>query len=145
MAVDHDHYGDDYLRDILSATRTIAMVGASANASRPSYGVLGYLTRTGYETYPVHPGLAGQSLFGRTVYARLADVPVPIDMVDVFRNADAIPALAEEILALAALPKVVWLQLGIRNDAAAALLEAAGIKVVMDRCPAIEHPRLFGH
>lgn len=144
MSVDHDHYEDAYLHDILQTTRTIAMVGASANASRPSHGVLGYLTRLGYETYPVHPGLAGQQLFGRTVYARLADVPVPIDMVDVFRNSDAIPALADEVLRLDPLPKVVWLQLGIRNDAAAAKLEAAGIRVVMNRCPAIEHPRLFG-
>jgi len=142
--MNHDHYDDDYLRDILATTRTIAVVGASANASRPSHGVLGYLTRSGYETYPIHPGLAGQSLHGRLVHARLADVPVPIDMVDVFRNSDAIPALADEVLALSPLPKVVWLQLAIRNDAAAAKLEAAGIRVVMDRCPAIERPRLFG-
>ncbi|MCX5514628.1 CoA-binding protein [Kaistia algarum] len=142
--MDHDHYDDAYLREILAGTRTIAMVGASANASRPSHGVLGYLIRAGYETYPVHPGLAGQSLLGRLVYARLADVPVPIDMVDVFRNSDAIAALADEVLALPTLPKVVWLQLGIRNDEAAAKLEAAGIQVVMNRCPAIERPRLLG-
>ena len=144
MGVDHDHYEDAYIRDILTGVRTIAVVGASANASRPSHGVLGYLTRVGYQTYPIHPGLAGQSLFGRLVYARLAGVPVAIDMVDVFRNSDAIPALADEVLAMATLPKVVWLQLGIRNDAAAARLEAAGIQVVMDRCPAIERPRLLG-
>jgi len=142
--MNHDHYDDAYLSGILKSVRTIAVVGASANASRPSHGVLGYLTRCGYETYPIHPGLAGQALFGRQVYARLADVPVPIDMVDVFRNSDAIPALAEEVQQLAPLPKVVWLQLGIRNDAAAASLEAAGIDVVMNRCPAIERPRLLG-
>lgn len=142
--MDHDHYDDAYLRDILTSTRTIAIVGASPKASRPSHGVLGYLTASGYETYPIHPGIAGSVLFGRTVYARLADVPVPIDMVDVFRNSDAISALADEILELSVLPKIVWLQLGIRNDEAAARLEARGIKVVMNRCPAIERPRLLG-
>lgn len=142
--MNHDQYDDAYLRDILASTRTIAVVGASANVSRPSHGVLGYLTRCGYETYPIHPGLAGQELFGRAVHARLADVPVPIDMVDVFRNSDAIDALADEVLALPLLPKVVWLQLGIRNDDAAARLEAAGIRVVMNRCPAIDRPRLLG-
>nr|WP_286198555.1 CoA-binding protein [Mesorhizobium sp. BR1-1-16] len=144
MPIDHDRYDDAYLRDILATTRTIAMVGASPKPDRPSNGVLAYLNRAGYETYPVHPGLAGGSIHGRKVEARLADVPVPIDMVDVFRNSDAIPALVDEVLALDPLPKVVWLQLAIRNDAAAARLEAAGIKVVMDRCPAIERPRLIG-
>jgi len=144
MPIDHDHYDDAYLRDILATSRTIAMIGASPKADRPSHGVLGYLTRVGYETYPVHPGIAGTELFGRKVFARLADVPVAIDIVDVFRNSDAIPALVDEVLALEVLPKVVWLQLGIRNDAAAARLEAAGIKVVMNRCPAIERPRLLG-
>ncbi len=145
MTIDHDSYADSTLRDILETTRTIAMIGASPKADRPSNGVLAYLNRVGYETYPVHPGLAGSAIHGRMAYGRLADVPVPIDMVDVFRNADAIPALVDEILALETLPKVVWLQLGIRNDDAAARLEAAGIKVVMDRCPAIERPRLLGH
>lgn len=144
MPIDHDDYDDAYIRDILADTRTIAMIGASPKADRPSHGVLGYLTRAGYETYPVHPGIAGSELFGRKVHARLADVPIPIDMVDVFRNSAAILPLVDEILALSPLPKVVWLQLGIRNDEAAARLEAAGIKVVMDRCPAIERPRLLG-
>jgi len=142
--MNHDHYDDAYLRDILADTRTIAMIGASPKADRPSNGVLAFLNRAGYETYPVHPGIAGGTIHGRTVHGRLADVPVPIDMVDVFRNSDAIPALVDEVLALEPLPKVVWLQLGIRNDDAAARLEAAGIKVVMDRCPAIERPRLLG-
>lgn len=142
--MNHDHYEDACLRDILATTRTIAVIGASPNASRPSHGVLGYLTRVGYETYPIHPGIAGRELFGRVVLARLADVPVPIDMVDAFRNSDAIAALADEILALPVRPKVVWTQLGVRDDAAAAKLEAAGIRVVMDRCPAIERPRLLG-
>ncbi|WP_073055531.1 CoA-binding protein [Kaistia soli] len=141
--MDHDRYDDDYLRDILATTQTIAMVGASPKPDRPSNGVLAYLNRAGYATYPVHPGLAGGTIHGRTVVARLADVPVPIDMVDVFRNSDAIPALVDEVLALDPLPKVVWLQLAIRNDSAAARLEAAGVRVVMDRCPAIERPRLL--
>ncbi len=144
MTIDHDRYDDSYLRDILEGTRTIAVIGASPKVDRPSNGVLSYLNRAGYETYPVHPGLAGGAIQGRTVYSRLTDVPVAIDMVDVFRNADAIPALVDEVLALNPLPKVVWLQLAIRNDDAAARLEEAGIKVVMDRCPAIERPRLLG-
>lgn len=142
--MNHDHYDDAYIRDILTKTRAIALIGASPNAARPSHGVLGYLTRVGYETYPINPGIAGRELFGRMVYPRLADVPVPIDMVDVFRNSDAISGVVDEILALPIQPKVMWLQLGVRNDAEAARLEARGIKVVMDRCPAIERPRLIG-
>lgn len=142
--MNHDHYDNAYIRDILTMTRTIALIGASPNAARPSNGVLGYLTRVGYETYPINPGIAGRELFGRMVYPRLADVPVPIDMVDVFRNSDAISGVVDEILALPILPKVMWLQLGVRNDAEAARLEARGVKVVMDRCPAIERPRLIG-
>lgn len=141
--MDHDHYSDEYLRDILTETRTIALIGASPNPARPSHGVLGYLTRSGYETYPINPGIAGQQLFGRTIYATLADVPVAIDMVDVFRNSAAIPGVVDEILSLQVLPKVMWLQLDIRNDAEAARLEARGVKVVMNRCPAIERPRLL--
>jgi len=142
--MNHDHYDDDYLRGILTATRTIALIGASPNPARASHGVLGYLTRAGYETYPINPGIAGRELFGRMVYPRLADVPVAIDMVDVFRNSDAIAGVVDEILALPVLPRVMWLQLGIRNDAEAARLEARGVQVVMDRCPAIERPRLIG-
>ena len=142
--MNHDHYDDDYIRGILTATRTIALIGASPNPARASNGVLGYLTRSGYETYPINPGIAGRELFGRMVYPRLADVPVAIDMVDVFRNSDAIAGVVDEILALPELPKVMWLQLGVRNDAEAARLEARGVQVVMDRCPAIERPRLIG-
>lgn len=140
--MNHDRYDDAYLRDILTGTRTIAVVGASANAGRPVYGVMAYLIRSGYEVIPVNPGLEGKEIQGRRVVARLADIDAPVDMVDVFRNSDAIPALADEILALELRPRVVWTQVGIRNDEAAARLEAAGIKVVMDRCPAIERPRL---
>lgn len=142
--MDPGDYDDSWLGDILRSTKTIAVVGASPNPARPSHGVLGYLTRVGYETYPIHPGIAGGELFGRQVYARLADVPVPIDMVDVFRNSDAMPALADEILKLPILPKFVWMQIGVIHAAAAAKLEEQGIGVVMNRCPAIERPRILG-
>ncbi|MBB5751151.1 CoA-binding protein [Prosthecomicrobium pneumaticum] len=142
--MDHDHYDAAYLRAILTETRSIAVIGASANPSRPVHGVMAYLIRSGYAVTPINPGLAGQAIHGRTVVGRLADLAEPVDMIDVFRNSDAIAALADEILALPWRPKTVWLQLGIRNDAAAERLEAAGIQVVMDRCPAIERPRLVG-
>lgn len=140
--MNHDQYPDIYLKDILRSTRTIALVGASANPERPSYRVMGFLLRKGYIVHPVNPGLAGRQLQGRTVYGRLADIPEPIDMIDVFRAADALPALVDEILALDPLPKAIWGQLSVREDGAAAKAEARGIKVVMDRCPAIEYPRL---
>jgi uncharacterized protein len=140
--MNHDSYADDYLTDILTSTRTIAMLGASANESRPSYGVLAFLKAHGYRMLPINPGLAGKNLLGLKVYGTLADVPEAIDMVDVFRNSDAIDGVVDEVLALPNLPKVIWMQLGVRNDAAAARAEAAGIKVVMDRCPKIEIFRL---
>jgi predicted CoA-binding protein len=140
----NDHYSDVQLRDILTTTRTIALVGASANPERPSYRVMGFLLRKGFTVHPVNPGLAGKTIQGRTVFARLADIDEPIDMVDVFRAADALPALVDEILLLDPLPKVIWGQLSVRDDAAAAKAEAKGITVVMDRCPAIEYPRLIG-
>ena len=118
--------------------KTIAVVGASPNEARPSYGVMQFLIRKGYAITPVNPGQAGGEILGQTVIAALAELNKPVDMIDVFRASDAIPAIAEEILALSWKPKVVWLQLGIRNVAAAAKLEAAGITVIMNRCPAIE-------
>ncbi|WP_199175502.1 O-acetylhomoserine aminocarboxypropyltransferase [Telmatospirillum siberiense] len=135
-------YSDAKLRRILSSVRTIAMVGASANWNRPSYFVMKYLQSKGYRVIPVNPGLAGQQLQGETVYARLADIPDPVDMVDVFRAADAVPGIVEEAIAIKA--RVVWMQLGVRHDAAAANAEAAGLEVVMDRCPKIEFGRLGG-
>ncbi len=140
----HDTYPDCYITDILSSTKTIALVGASPNTERPSYRVMAFLLRKGYTVYPVNPGQAGKQILGQTVYATLADLPVPVDMIDVFRAADALPALIEEILKLKSLPKAIWGQLTVRDDAAAARAEAQGIKVVMDRCPAIEYPRLIG-
>jgi O-acetylhomoserine (thiol)-lyase len=135
-------YADAKLRRILSSVRTIAMVGASTNWNRPSYFVMKYLQGKGYRVIPVNPGAAGQDLQGERVYASLRDIPEPIDMVDIFRPSDAVPPIVEEAIAIGA--KVVWMQLGIRNDAAAARAEAAGIEVIMDRCPKIEFGRLGG-
>ncbi|EJN06498.1 CoA-binding protein [Phyllobacterium sp. YR531] len=142
--MDHDHYPDEYIRDILSSVKTIAMVGASANEVRPSFFVMKYLLAKGYHVIPVNPGQAGKDILGQLTYARLADIPGTIDMVDVFRASDAVPAIVDEVLALSTLPKVIWTQLTVRNDAAAAKAEAAGIQVVMNRCPKIEYARLCG-
>jgi predicted CoA-binding protein len=140
--MDHDSYPDAYIRGILNTVKTVAMVGVSANESRPSYFAFKYLLERGYRMIPVNPGLAGKTLLGQTVYARLADIPEPVDMVDIFRAAKFAPAIVEEALALQPRPRVVWMQLGIRNDAAAKLAEQAGLKVVMNRCPKIEYGRL---
>jgi uncharacterized protein len=142
--MNHDHYSDDYISGVLDACGTIAMVGASPNEARPSFGVMRFLLGRGYEVFPVNPGQAGKEILGRKVWASLADLPEPADMIDIFRASEAIAALTDEILALPWRPKAVWMQLAIRSDAAAARLEAAGVKVVMNRCPAIEIPRLRG-
>lgn len=142
--MNHDAYDDAYISGILHETRTIAVVGASANDVRPSFFVTKYLIDKGYTVYPINPGQAGKEILGRPVFARLADVPEPIDMVDVFRASDAAPGVVDEALALDPLPKVIWLQLGVRNDEAAAKAEAAGVKVVMNRCPKIEYGRMSG-
>ena len=138
--MDHESYPDDYLRDILEGVRTIAVVGASPRRERPSHGVMAYLQRRGYRAIPVNPNAAGGTINGERCYASLADVPEPIDMVDVFRRPEAAGEVADNAIAIGA--RVVWMQLGVRNDAGAARAEAAGLKVVMDRCPAIEIPRL---
>jgi len=142
--VNHDRYEDDYILDILRSVKTIALTGASPNPARPSNGVMGYLLSRGYDVIPVNPGQAGKQIHGQTVYARLYDIPVPVDMVDVFRASEYLAGVVEDALAMSPPPKVIWAQLGVRDDAAAARAEAAGIKVVMDRCPAIEYPRLVG-
>jgi uncharacterized protein len=139
-ALDHESYSDDYLRDILTSVRTIAVVGASPRRERPSHGVMAYLQRRGYRTIPVNPFAVGGRINGETVYASLAEVPEPVDMVDVFRRPSAAGAVVDAAIAVSA--KIVWMQLGVRDDAAAARAEAAGLKVVMNRCPAIEIPRL---
>ena len=135
-------YTDDFLRQILRSVRTIAVVGASSNWNRPSYFVTKYLQEKGYRVIPVNPGLAGQQLLGETVYADLASIPEPVDMVDIFRNSAAAGPIADQAIAIGA--KVVWMQLSVRNDEAAARAQAAGLKVVMDRCPKIEFGRLGG-
>ena len=136
----HDHYADADIAAILSDVRTIAMVGASANTSRPSYFVLKYLVAKGYRVIPVNP--AYQEVLGEKCYATLDDVPEKIDMVDCFRKADEILPLAEAAIRLGA--KCLWMQLGVVNPAAAALASGVDIDVVMDRCVKIEHGRLFG-
>jgi len=140
--MNHDNYSDGYIRSVLRDVKTIAMVGASANTVRPSYFVLKYLRERDYDVIPVNPGQAGKPILGTTFVATLADIKQPIDMVDVFRASDQVMAVVDEVLQLKPLPKYLWMQLGIRNDEAAAGLEAVGIKVVMNRCPKIEYGRL---
>jgi uncharacterized protein len=140
--MDHDSYPDSYIRGILNSVKSIAMVGASERENRPSYFAFKYLLERGYTMIPVNPGQAGETILGRRVYARLADVPEPIDMIDIFRNSRYAPAIVAEALALRPRPQVIWMQLGVRNDEAAALAEANGLKVVMNRCPKIEYGRL---
>ena len=138
----HDRYTDLYLRQILRDTKTIAMVGASANWNRPSYFAMKYLLDRGYKVIPVNPAAAGQEILGQKVYASLDALPQKADMVDIFRNSEAAGPIADEAIKHGA--KVVWMQLGVRNDAAAKRAEDAGLKVVMNRCPKIEHSRLSG-
>ncbi len=140
--MDHDSYPDAYIRGILNAVKSIAMVGISPKQSRPSYFAFKYLLERGYNMIPVNPGQAGKEILGRKVYARLTDIPEPVDMVDVFRASQFALPVVEEALQLHPRPQVIWMQLGVRNDEAAAKAEAAGIKVVMNRCPKIEYGRL---
>jgi len=142
--MNHDAYDNTYISGILNSVKTIAIVGASANDVRPSFFVAKYLVDKGYAVFPVNPGQAGKEIAGRLTYAKLADIPESIDMVDIFRGSDAVPGVADEVLKLSPLPRVVWMQLTVRHDEAAARLEAAGIKVVMNRCPKIEYGRLSG-
>jgi predicted CoA-binding protein len=140
--MNHDSYSDDYIRGILNTAKTIAMVGASERENRPSYFAFKYLLERGYRMIPVNPGHAGETMLGQKIYARLADIAEPVDMVDIFRGSQYAPAIVAEALALKPRPQVVWMQLGVRNDEAAALAEANGFKVVMNRCPKIEYGRL---
>jgi predicted CoA-binding protein len=140
--MDHDNYPDSYIRGILNTVKTIAMVGISPKDVRPSYFAFKYLLERGYRMIPVNPGQVGGDILGQPVYARLADIPERIDMVDIFRAPQFAPAIVAEALALEPPPRVIWMQLGIRNDEAARLAEANGLKVVMDRCPKIEYGRL---
>jgi predicted CoA-binding protein len=138
--MDHESYSEDYLRGVLEGVHTIAVVGASPRRERPSHGVMAYLQRRGYRAIPVNPNAAGATINGENVYPALAEVSEPIDMVDVFRRTEVAGIVVDQAIAIGA--KVVWMQLGVRDDAAAVRAEAAGLKVVMNRCPAIEIPRL---
>ncbi|WP_257165700.1 CoA-binding protein [Bradyrhizobium sp. SRS-191] len=140
--MNHDTYPDDYIRGILNGVKVIAMVGASPSEIRPSFFAFKYLVQRGYDMIPVNPGHVGKSLMGRPFVASLADIGRPLDMVDIFRSSQHIMPVVDEALKLSPLPKVIWMQLGARDDAAAAKAEAAGMKVVMNRCPKIEYGRL---
>ncbi|MBX9455769.1 MAG: CoA-binding protein [Rhizobium sp.] len=141
--MNHDSYEPGLIRQILKDTRRIAMVGASPNPARPSNGVLRFLVEKGYDVIPINPGHAGKTIHGKTVVASLADIAGPVDMVDVFRAADQLQSVVDEVLAMPERPKTIWGQLTVRDDEAASRAEAAGITVIMDRCPAIEYPRLM--
>src|SRR5438552_15889427 len=140
--MNHDRYDDGYIRGIINTVKTIAMVGASAKDNRPSYFAFKYLLERGYRMIPINPGLAGKDLLGQRIYARLSEIPEPIDMVDIFRASQYALPIVQEALTLTPKPQVIWMQLTVRNDEAAALAEAAGLKVVMNRCPKIEYGRL---
>ena len=138
----NDAMTDADIRDIFETTRVIALVGASNNPERPSNYVGAFLQQKGYRVIPVNPGLAGQEINGEKVYGALADIPEPVDMIDVFRAAEHVPGVVDEALAMEPKPKTIWMQLGIVNEEAAATARAAGLRVVQDRCPRIDMPRL---
>ena len=140
--MNHDAYSDDYIRGILNSVKSIAMVGASPVDVRPSYFAFKYLAQRGYDMIPVNPGHVGKTLLGRPFVASLAEIGRPVDMVEIFRSSAHLMPVVEEALKLDPLPKVIWMQLGGRDDKAAEKAEAAGIKVVMNRCPKIEYGRL---
>lgn len=131
---------DEDIRDLLTTARTIALVGASDRPDRPSYGVMKRLQDHGYRVIPVNPQITGEHVHGEFVFRELGQLGDPIDIVDIFRRSDAVGPIVDEAIAIGA--KAIWMQLGVINDEAAARAEAAGLKVVMDRCPAIEIPRL---
>jgi predicted CoA-binding protein len=135
-------YTDEDLAGIFRRTRTVAMVGASPNWNRPSYFVMKYLQRKGFRVIPVNPVALGQTILGQPVVADLRDITEPVDVVDIFRKPEAVPDIVATAIAIGA--KVVWMQLGIRHEAAAAIAEAAGLTVVQDRCMKIEYGRLSG-
>ena len=140
--MNHDSYSDAYIRDILARSRTIAMVGASPTPSRPSYFAMKYLKEKGFRVIPVNPGQEGKTILGERVYAALPEIEEKVDIVDIFRSSGAALGITREAIAIGA--RVVWMQLGVRNDKAARLAEDAGLQVVMNRCPKIEYGRLSG-
>ena len=142
MMINHDNYSDNYIRNILKNTKTIAMVGASPNWNRPSYFAMKYLQKKGFRIVPVNPRVSNKTILGETVFPELTDIPETIDMVSIFRNSEAAGIITDEAILLPV--KTVWMQLGVRNNAAAARAEASSINVVMNRCPKIEYGRLSG-
>ena len=140
--MNHDRYDDTYIRGILNPVKTIEMVGISPKENRPSYLAFKYLLARGSRQFQLNPGQAGHEILGQKVYAKLADVPEPIDMVDIFRGSQYAMGIVQEALALKPPPQAIWMQLTVRDDAAAKLAEDAGLKVVMNRCPKIEYGRL---
>ena len=137
----HNFYSDAYLKEVLEGTRRIAVVGASNKLHRASYSVMSYMQSLGYHVIPVNPQYVGQLILGEAVVEHLADIDGQIDMVDIFRNSEAAGLVSDDAIAVGA--KTIWMQIGVRNDSAAKRAEAAGLKVIMDRCPKIEIPRLF--
>lgn len=137
-------YSDVFLRNLLKEVKTVAVVGISSNPVRPSYFVARYLGLKGYRVIPINPGLAGQELFGEAVYPDLASVPDDVDMVDIFRRSEAVPAIVEEALERWPNLKAVWMQIGVESAEGRAMAEARGLRVVENRCPKIEYQRLFG-
>ena len=140
--MNHDSYDDKYILDVLNDAKIVAMVGASANWNRPSFFAMKYMQQKGFRVIPVNPGIAGKEILGETVAASLDEIQEPIDMVDIFRNSEAAGAVTDDAIKAGA--KIVWMQLGVRNDEAAKRAEDAGLRVVMDRCPKIEFARLNG-
>ncbi|WP_170592943.1 CoA-binding protein [Ruegeria arenilitoris] len=137
-------YSDDFLRSVLKRTKVVAVVGVSMNPVRPSYYVARYLSLKGYRVIPVNPGHAGAELFGETVRASLSEISEPVDMVDIFRRSEAVPPIVDEALAAFSDLRTIWMQIGVENAEAAAVAQARGVDVVMNRCPKIEYQRLFG-
>ena len=137
---------DDELRKILKSIKVVAVVGVSSNPVRPSYFVARYLGLKGFRVIPVNPGLAGQTLFGETVFASLSDIPrdIPVDMVDIFRRSDQVPPLVDEAMATLPALRTIWMQIGVEHAQSAAKARAAGLSVIENRCPKIEYQRLFG-
>ena len=138
----HDAYSDDYLRQILDDVKTIAMVGASTNWNRPSYFAMKYLQRKGFRVIPINPRAVGETLLGEPIVEDLAAIGDRVDLVDIFRHSHEAGEITDQAIAMGA--KVVWMQIGVRDDEAAERAEAAGLKVVMNRCPKIEYSRLNG-
>jgi len=137
-------YSDLFLKSVLQRAKVVAVVGVSQNPVRPSYFVARYLKLKGYRVIPVNPGLAGQVLFGETVFARLADIPFDVDLVDIFRRSDAVPDIVDEALARWPALQTIWMQIGVEHAQAAAVAQARGVDVIQNRCPKIEYQRLFG-